>query len=1170
MDDTQKIIGFEGDTLVRASAGTGKTFLLVKKFVSLLKRKDEKGNFTTHIENILALTFTDKAANEMRIRIGEEITKEVAELKKQVDDKDAKKLAVYLIECRRKISQAFISTIHSFCARLLMEHPIEAGIDPHFEILDEQSASTVQGVALVKYLIQKLKERDEPVTRLAYRFGFDSDFAYDNSLVTIIKSLLPLVRASGVEWDKLLVNYDTALKNIKRRLVSIESEAVQELLLLEPFAKSVKQVEAFTLLSEQIKRINPAGDIKGKEGLEKATKLYACAKKLNYKKDDSKIIAQKIKELAKEYKALLTSFSARESAKDAKSVTENFYRHMQINIKGRGKLDFDDLQEKTLLLFSRNNHLRERYQQHFNYLLVDEFQDVNGMQKKIFDLLAPAGDGKLFIVGDSKQAIYGFRGGDYQLFESYQKEIKKSGGSIFDITTNHRSNSHLVEFTNRLFANRYTSIFNEHDECKSKRKAGSIPSVETIPVTSILAKEDKGGADVSSLNTDQIRFAEGVLIAKRILGMVEKEKLEIEEDGVKRKINYGDIAILFRKFTSLSLYESAFNKQGVKFTVYKGAGFYQRQEIIDVINLLSYLDNKQDKLSLVATLRSPFAGLSDATILKLRRDRKGALSKIREFLDGKKLPKDIKEKVEIEKIKEFGKLIKELSQIKDRLLVSELIEALFEKSRIAGILGVEEDGLQKTANLFKLIESARMMESNSTVTLKNFLRFLKERYETQEREAMATTASNAEMVTIMTMHQSKGLEFPVVFVVDIDSRKSAERSPVIFNTKEGIAVKHFDLQTLSLDAGKVFENIKELNKESMNRELDRLFYVAVTRARDRLVLSGRNIGLAKSGTAEAIGSLAQEAPHLFNNSQVFTTGADRLKNFGSAYAVLKNELVKKQALPRERKTESFESGLTFFPVSALTLFQKCPKEYFFAYIFGLSTTFPAEEKKSVSPAQTGSAVHQILEESDFYSDKKKYGNYLQERLANLIPALTLSEIKTISREMKAVYNSTTFKKLRAGELKEVGREIPLTALLGKGNERFGIRGQIDLLIKDKNDIPTVVDYKYSLGKGDISRAKMQLSLYALSLSLEMPFKKINCQLLYMKGGKPKTVEWVLISKELKSLEKKLLKSAKEIDRLEKLIRPLYGRIPEESGWHKLLPDRECPDKRCRFADFCLE
>ena len=1161
----EEIVRCERDTCVRASAGTGKTFLLVEKFIHLLSLKDEKGKYT-RLENILAITFTDKAAEEMRQRITTRILEKIKTLKEE-GGRENKVLVTHLRAVRRIINKGYISTIHSFCARVLKENPLEAGLDPHFEIIDADRSSLMQSKALERFLLDKLRKGDTVAEDLIYRFGFDSDFGFENSLSGSIKSILPLVRSSGnsiVDSNNLLSEYRQVLQDVSGSLKGFKKSTVSAIGSLKELANTEKQREGLEKLDLLMADFRSDKNLLTRDGLFGAFEIFTLLKAVRFPAGDGKVELGKAKEAIDSYVKLLTSSLASETASGFISLLGEFSEFMELRVKGRDKLDFDDLQERTLELLRRNDQIRNHYRELFRDVLVDEFQDVNGLQKMIIEELAKPGEGKLFIVGDAKQAIYGFRGGDLEVFENLEGEILSNGGERFVLQNNRRSNEGLVDFVNDYFSEYEGTIFGKDDKCTSLNEKPINRPVELYTVVS------------NTLDADERRFKEATILAARISSLTKDED-----------VKNGDIVILLKKFSALPVYEAALDEAGVSYTIHRGTGFYRSQEIADMISVLSFIDDPSDIVSWVGSLRSPYSACSDKTILSLRRDGEGGVVSPFKYLRYSVSEIKIDDPIEKAKFVDFVSWIGVLVRVKDRMTVSEIIERCLEESRIAGILGAQPEGLQKVANLHKLIETARMMEHNSDLSLKNFVRHFKNLYDREEREASAVVAvEDSENVKIMTLHQSKGLEFPIVFMPDVSAQTPSPRGHIIFHKVKGVGAKYVDKRSLDSYSGVVFESVRD---ELKNKEVDeskRLFYVGCTRAKDRLILSGNR---KESGSAipflEDLQKFKEESPaHFYDGFDMQKTVVGKVDDISIADALLAEEpvavidsKVSRELDPIVSSDAGREVSIGVYPLLA---YERCRREYILRELMRVPAEYGSKNipkggakrvknKLSYSPLEVGSAVHSALELVDYDLPADQFEMEVEKIIISHLPGLSKKEVNEIVARVLRLYRSEMFEQLRNGELRETGREIPFKSRFAGGRDSYLLNGKIDLMVRDRDNRVTIVDYKYASGKDDIETYRFQLEAYACAAARILQIDTVSCAIVFFGGPGVKTIGWDMNRSSLAKTEKKILSVMDGITELEKSVIGsgdlLESGFPELEGENKKFI---CPNRRCPYTQIC--
>ena len=1126
----ETILDFCGDTAVHASAGTGKTWLLVKKFLHELSTETE-GRYPG-IENILAITFTEKAAKEMRQRIAKGIFDMTAEMAAGPMDAATARLYRHLVGSRRRMARAYVSTIHSFCARVLRENPVEAGIDPLFEIMDERRARALMDGALRQFLILKLRRRDAAVMDLAYRYGFAGTGNNDSSLSALLTNLLPLARASGMAHGALLAPYAGFMPTY--RGVVNERLAASRRDLSAASVRAVKP-EAQEMLARTellLQELETALDAAPEEALRlaEAVRDGIHAGKIRKASGELKQIKETLKLIGHDIAGALSH----RQAEALTTLLEEFHRHYQTAVKNRGRLDFGDLEEMTIALFKHNPGIRSTYQRNFRKVLVDEFQDVNHIQKELIYLLAAPGEGKLFVVGDPKQAIYGFRGGDVEVFKEAKKEITGLGGRLFFLKTNRRAVKELVDFTNEALLRSIPELFTADDECEAFRPAAGAPAVEYF------FNENEAAADEN-------RHMEAQRIASRICGMV--------AEGAAR---YRDIAILFRKFTALTLYESVFRAHGIPLAVHKGAGFFQSQEVKDLASLLAFVEDPGDLVSWAAALRSPYAGLSDESLLALRRG--AGLKPVSPDRAG---PNTLEDAGEREKYQHFEEWTARLRRAKERMAVSEIIETALRESGITGILGAQPNGMQQVANVQKVIEIARAADGGGTAALKSFTRELLGMIEGEETEPQAVIANpDMDVVKIMTIHQSKGLEFKVVFVPDITAAAGGWASPAAFHLRAGLGLKYVDKARLDTHQGTVYRNVKMLIDGKERDDAERLLYVACTRAEEKLILSG---SLKKKGAARFLNLLgARDAlPHLF--ARITEGGAPPAAGpRQSAWDVLRT-LPIPAAVPDNAEAPRFGgAGIAHLSVGQVTTYRKCPREYLLRHVHRLQPQPAKVSTRRSSAVDAGSAVHALLETLDFTSPEKEFRLAVERGAAAHLAGLDKTTQKEAKSAVVNLHGRDIFAKLRREGLRSFGREIPFTLGYAHGSGRYLLAGTMDALAFTRAGNVFVIDYKYAEKPPQVKldAAMMQPRLYALAAARALPAAVgITCALVYLRGKEAATEEWTAAPAELERIEAELAADSEKILTFE----GGGGLLPE---WPAATP-ASCPDRLCGFRSFCF-
>ncbi|CCQ98462.1 hypothetical protein CULT_890008 [[Clostridium] ultunense Esp] len=695
---------------VNAGAGTGKTKVLTERYIYILEHGDlEKGK---EVESIVAITFTKKATQEMKERIREGIKKRFS-------------LGERWIRYYRDMEKANISTIHGFCGNILRDNSLNAGVDPMFTILDQGEADILLEDTILEELIQSIEE-DEKIYNLVKVFNRDDL----DKVVFEIKAIYNKIRTVGYSFEEVR---DMTLSYIS----SIQLNPAHIRYIKESFiylmGKSRKNSKIDKLRTDDIWLSFYKDNYPEEELISILEYLYDNigtnskeADRIEGLKDTiNNVFLIKEKEYLWLYQGLF-------------KLLIEIDRKYSVKKNELGSLDYDDLQILVLKLLD-DESIRKKYQNKFKYIMVDEFQDTNELQKKIFYKLCSKDEildrNNLFVVGDPKQSIYGFRGADLQVFYHVMEDIEKiSNQKTINLNKNFRTVDTILEFVNSLFdklmGTRYVSLKNHH---VSKNKI----DVEILEKEDLIAPPNISKRDYNT-------YYESRLIASRIK--------ELVEEG---QFNYGDFALLFRASTMDYIYEEALMEYGIPYYNIGGKGFYHGQEIIDLMNGLKATSNRYDTISTIGFLRSPMVGLSDKTLYWLLRHRENCLFETLD-VDVEYIGEDEKNK-----IKDVKKLLKGLMVKKGLYGVYPLLMELIKKTYYMESLMLYHGGRQLVSNVYKFIELALDFDRNTSGSLEDFIDHVERLKDTDESQAKIHS-EDADVVKLMTIHKSKGLQFPVV------------------------------------------------------------------------------------------------------------------------------------------------------------------------------------------------------------------------------------------------------------------------------------------------------------------------------------------------------------------------------------------------------------------------
>ncbi len=821
-----------------AGAGCGKTYVLTRRFLAHVDPDDSQiaaalaagQKELADLPQLIAITFTERAAREMRERIRSETLKRL-----QAADEAA---APYWLQLFRSLDTARISTFHAFCASLLRSHAVEAGLDPSFAILEENTARTLASETAEDTLREALSTNEPEILALASQYGIEGLRDRAVALAGEIRGhdaqvwLEQQPADIAAAWKK---RYETTfLAQVHRDLLRGEWHRKLQAVLPGLMQRNAKFAPVGGELQElplDIAKANAAGkDVFSLWERFREIAMPGKVKKLLDKEDYEKFqpvfeqVRDQLKDLRSKY-ALDTSNDLAGAERSlallrlAMQVVQAYEQRKRLE----NGLDFTDLQlrARDLLADPANEEMLLRLRRNLRLLLVDECQDTDPVQVEILRALTGSPDtNKLFIVGDYKQSIYRFRGADPAVFVQLRGETPVNGR--LPLSQNFRSQPGIISFVNTLFASSLDSPEEPYEPLVAHR-----PSAHTEPCVEFLWPPAPPEEKVS-----EHRLTEARWIARRLRQLLESgEPLIGNKDGTARPVQLGDIAILFRSLPNVQLYEEALREHGIPYYLVGGHAFYAQQEIYDLLNLLSAVQSSADEIALAGVLRSPIFGLTDETLFWLAREN-GSLEGA--FTLEVKWPKTI-DASQLEHAKQAACILAELRQFKDRLPITDLIRRVLDLTGYDAALAAEFLGERKLANLEKLIEMARVFDRSTTLGLADFIVQLREFVVNEPKESLAAThPENTNVVKLMSIHKSKGLEFPVVVVPDLERRPNSDSTQVAFDPELGPLA----------DAGPGGSGVtsglmmhRAAQTRAAEEESTRLFYVATTRAADYLILS---------------------------------------------------------------------------------------------------------------------------------------------------------------------------------------------------------------------------------------------------------------------------------------------------------------------------------------------
>jgi ATP-dependent helicase/nuclease subunit A len=888
-DQQKRAIRARGsDVLVTASAGTGKTAVLSGRCVDIVSGKAD-------VRNILVLTFTEAAAEEMRSRI-------TRQLREALEEKPDSHLRYQLM----LLQGADISTIHAFCKRLITEYFYKLGLDPTFGVIDGDEQKLLKAEALEKTIDwawqqdnlktaleqllyrRDLRTNDGFLAQIIYLSNFlDGVVSRENwceRAAQIAELANPLTSGLAEKQKKIITDKLQAILNQLQHAQQLaESEATvdQTKWLRNTHIKPVVQCFEFIKSGHwdkcawAIRNFDKPKTYKPK-GLPEAIAgfLQKTAKKAV---DDLKGLSHLAIINPNYLDRLSGSVGLQVSA--LVELVRRFDRLYTRTKRTLNCLDFADLEHKALELLTAKDSaedepepsetalmLREKYK----YIFVDEFQDINSVQQRILEMLSPGTN--ILEVGDVKQSIYAFRGAEPDIFleqlklASTESENAPNGLRV-DLNVNFRSTKGILDFVNRIFSRIMTPSFTkiDYDELAQLRPPltdNSQSKIKTVDVEFHILDETDKDEDAEdeelsrtdneeNLNLVTARQRQAAMIARRIRRMVgadtgrpEFQVYDRQQDAF-RDVQYSDIVVLMRSLAKKANdYVEVFRLAGVPVSCQATAGYFQATEISDVSCLLKALDNPQRDIELAAVLRSPFFKVSDTELTKIKihsRESQQSGNYYDCVLQYCSSGPDAKLAARLE---EIIAQIEQWRTIARRGNLADLVWQVYRETGFLSFVSALPNGQARRANLLKLHDRAIQFEGFASSTgipsLARFVDFIERLQETGQDWAPAEPqASAGNAVRILSVHKSKGLEFPVVFLAELESsfNKTDIQADILTDADDTLGLQIIDRRSNSKLSSLAHEVIAEQKLSAMLAEEMRILYVATTRARERLILT---------------------------------------------------------------------------------------------------------------------------------------------------------------------------------------------------------------------------------------------------------------------------------------------------------------------------------------------
>jgi ATP-dependent helicase/nuclease subunit A len=1097
------IVAAGRDVLLEAGAGTGKTGVMVDRYCRLVC---EAG---ISPDAILAFTFTDKAAAELRQRIRAELTRRA---------QGGSERAAELLGA---IGGAWITTIHGFCNRLLAGHPVAAGVDPGFRVLDAPETARAAREAFDDAIKEFLAAEASGGSREELVATFDPE-----GLRALVTAAHAELRSRGEAEPRLPVPPQGDLVEAIARAIEAAGAALEELRENDPKRE---------LLERAVARLAEPGPPPGLDelpGLRPDSKAKAI---LPYREaiDAAVSRAAEAGEGGTAYRHL-------------GELLELFSSGFETAKERRSGVDFEDLQILAARLLERAE-IGESYRGRFTHLLVDEFQDTNRLQLRLIEALrGPRSE--LVVVGDELQSIYGFRHADLDIFRRQRELIEqRPDAELMELSGNFRSRPEVIGAVNlfgtALFSGAYRPL-----------RAGAPPPTETAagqgpPVELLLTARD--GWDTEEIELEPTIDGHTPLNCLAEARTVAARLRQLADEGIERS----EMVVLLRAFTHLDAYEDSLERAGLRPYVVGGRGYWSQQQVSDVCSLLATIANPLDDQALFGTLASPACGAAPDTLWLLRaaagrrrhvwpaleRAAGGGEAEVAEPERLEQIPAD-----ELELLRRFVATLAGLRERGPRLSLAGLIEAATTETGYDLAVLMRPAGEARFANVRKLMRLAAEFEAREGRDLRGLLDFLADRAESDAEAQAATAAEGHDGVRIMTVHNAKGLEFGVVAVPDLSrSLLAGARPPLLILGREqpprvGLQLRRLGSSSINLyDYAELLEEARERDSE----EGLRLFHVAATRARDRLILSGvvkpepgretkpgtpvierlvEALGVARDADSTVAVPPPEPRPGL--DASFAPAELDVRVNLPSPERAAELRATRREAaadrplgegpppLVERRPPVVPNRPLSYTAISA---YEECGYRFYMERVLGLGgiregTSSRIAGLSALSPSEAGSpsareeraargaAVHALLEWSQANGWEEPSEELARrhavaaglDSAADGLPAALLGPVRG--------WLGSALRERVAGDARRVRAEVPI--LLGVDGSV--LRGSIDLLVERPGAPPLVVDYKTDSLRSTspeerAARYDTQRTIYALAVAEALAVPEVEVAYVFL-------------------------------------------------------------------------
>ncbi len=1156
--------------LVAAAAGSGKTAVLVERIINKII------NQKMDIDKMLVVTFTNAAASEMRERILNAIYKKIDE--NPEDERLQRQITL--------LNKASICTIDSFCLDIVRNNFFEIDIPQNFRIGDTTEIEILKQDVLEELFEEKYENQDEDFKKLINTYTSYKD---DTPLKELILKIYTYIQSNPYpeKWLKEKIE----MFNMSDKLEQDFSNTIWGKLLLEQVKEIIEDGEIkletekeiisrydelmiyYKILEDDIEQIELL-----KSNLDNWDKAYELAQNIKFKtwtsnkkitleeKDIAKEVRDEVKKSIGKITDKILIFNSKEANEDIndmyavlsklKATIIEFGEKFSKRKKEKNIADFSDIEHFALKILLDENgmptEIAKKYQEKFEEIAIDEYQDSNLVQEYILTSVSKGNN--IFMVGDVKQSIYKFRQARPDLFLSKYKTYKLKSenpkeGLKIQLFKNFRSRKEVLDFSNIIFENIMSEKLGELEYTQEEylnlgaeyKETGENLKAEINVLNIKDADEEIEDSDEEEKERAEDIELEARFVANRIKQLIDgKFQIYDAKKGEKRNIKYKDIVILLRATReSAPIFEKEIIKLGMPVFSDSSTEYLESLEIQTMMSLLKIIDNPLQEIPLVAVMRSIIGGFTDNELVQIRLS-----DKYDNFYNCiLKSKKDV-EKETREKIEKFLNNLEKWRKEQEYLSLDELIWKIYNDTGYYDCVGLMPNGIQRQANLKILFERAKQCEAMSFKGLFNFINYIeKVKTSSKDMDSAKIIGENEDVIRIMSIHKSKGLEFPVVFLSGTGKLINMQdiNNKILLHPEIGIGVKYIDYDrqieydTLSKQAMK-----EKIRNETISEEM-RVLYVALTRAKEKIIVTGYSNADKTHELAELVFKYKKINPMILKKYKsyldwiriVYEYNKAKMQELAEIKEFTKSEVIELCKKTSEQNEEDLNIEIEESAIQNLKEILKILKN---KYQYEDSTIIPtktsvteikrimqneneselklempkpkflqSDEETSITGAEKGTLIHLCLQKLNLHKRE-----YKLDEIKDLIQELVDKKIITL-KEAEAINKWKIFNFTKSNiwkemcEAKLVEREkpfytnIPAKQIYGTDTEdSILVQGIIDLYYINQKDELVLVDYKTDYVENQdelITKYKTQLDLYKTALE-EALNKKVSKKYIY--------------------------------------------------------------------------